>query len=646
MSEVLHFNGINGATGEYSLPPMTPEQLKAAIANEEKIDEGLLNELKSRRQARFAVKEGVDPRVVAQSGWGVIFAAKDEQVPAIKEAMSELLAHRQEQAGEYYYEYSGGKGYRPRESKLKWLGRHGAGPGPADPDVVPYYLLIVGGPEQIPYRFQTQLDVQYAVGRIHFDTLDEYARYARSVVEAESGRVSLARQAAFFGVRTRGDRATQMSADHLVAPLSKRMADDQSTWQVNTLLAEQATKARLSQLLGGDQTPALLFSASHGMGFPKGDSRQFPHQGALLCQDWPGPEEWREAIPEDFYFSADDIASDASLLGSMGFFFACYGAGTPRLDEFAKQAFKDRAEIAPHAFISNLPRRLLGHPKGGMLAVVGHVERAWGYSFMWDQAGKQLAVFESSLKRLLEDAPIGYAIEYFNERYAELASEVAAMVEDMEFNEPVDELELAGMWTANNDARGYVIVGDPAARLPVAPADGQATERPAIRPVEIKPAADEPVEAAGAAVETAPDEATPEMALEPGRAESFGLFGGDEEGEGLMASFRGVASDLAEALKQALDDVSSLEISTYTSDDLDGVKYDPASRKLSGRLQLRAFTHVSFDGDTQVCLPQKEDGKVDRELWQIHLEMVKEAQTNRAELIKTMADLAARLAGR
>ena len=35
----------------------------------------------------------------------------------------------------------------------------------------------------------------------------------------------------------------------------------------------------------------------------------------------------------------------------------------------------------------------------------------------------------------------------------------------MQFGKQVDELELAGLWLANNDARSYAILGDPAARL-------------------------------------------------------------------------------------------------------------------------------------------------------------------------------------
>jgi acylphosphatase len=643
MSEQLFFNGINGATGDYDLPPMTPEQLASVIAGEA-VDEGLLNELKQRRETHWAVKEGVDPNDLAQAGWGIIMAHKAD--PAIKDALSELLQHRRRQAGERYREYVASTGYRPGETKNKFLSRFGVGPGPADPDKVPYYLLIVGDPETIPYRFQSQLDVQYAVGRIHFDTLDEYAAYARSVVQAETGGLALPRQAAFFGVRTPGDQATLLSADQLIKPLADKLSA--TDWSLRALLEAQATKSQLSRLLGGAETPALLFTASHGMGFPKGDARQLPHQGALLCQDWPGPGKWKKAIPTDFYFSADDVGGDARLLGSMAFFFACYGAGTPRLDEFAQHAFKERAEIAPQAFLAKLPRRLLGHPKGGLLAVVGHVERAWGYSFSWDRAGAQTTVFESALTQLMAGAPVGLAFEYFNDRYAEISSDLTVMVEDKRFDEPVDDVALAGMWTANNDARNYCILGDPAARLPLA-AEGQAeTARAAIQPVEIKaggksaeaklatamPAAmSAPVESA------APAEPEPEKTPDQSDAVSFAL---GQERSNLADSLKGFVSELAKSLSQAADDISSLEVATYTSGDLEGVKYDYGTKKLAGQLKLRALTRIAFDGDAQICVPEKEDG-IDRDLWQVHLDMVKEAQANRVQFLQSMAEMATKL---
>ena len=80
-------------------------------------------------------------------------------------------------------------------------------------------------------------------------------------------------------MRNAGDWATQLSADHLVKPLADKVAGELSDWQVQTVLKDEATKARLSQLLGGAETPSLLFSASHGMGFPNGDPRQLEHQG-------------------------------------------------------------------------------------------------------------------------------------------------------------------------------------------------------------------------------------------------------------------------------------------------------------------------------------------------------------------------------
>jgi hypothetical protein len=500
MSEdLLFFNGINGANGDYLLPPLTPEQVSRIAQGEEFDPENLEDiELKKRQKEEpdFAPVEGVDPKNLAETGWGVIFAHNAD--PAIREALSELLEHRKKQATQkhehYYQEYTGVRAYRPGESKNQFLSRQGLGPGPADPDKMPYYLLIVGDPATIPYRFQCQLDVQYAVGRIYFDTPEEYAQYARSVVETETGNLSLSPSASFFGVCNPGDAATNLSTQDLIKPLSDWAVKEHPNWNVKTILKEEATKARLGQLLGGSETPSLLFTASHGMGFPNGDPRQLGHQGALLCQDWPGKEWGRQPIPEDFYFSGDDIGEQARLLGLIAFHFACYGAGCPQMDEFDGHTKSQRPQIAPYPFVARLPQKMLSHPKGGALAVIGHIDRAWGCSFSWsDIRGssderRQIAVFQSSMKRLLEGHPVGSAVEYFDERYAEISSDLSCELEDIKFGGTPNNRSLASMWTANNDARNYAIFGDPAVRLVVSE-NGAASDRPTIETVHL-PAAE------------------------------------------------------------------------------------------------------------------------------------------------------------
>jgi hypothetical protein len=618
--DLLYFNGIDGATGEYETPPLTLEQLS-------KVAQGGRVEKAFEGPPHFAPKEGVDPKDLSTAGWGVVFAfAEQDKVPAIQEALAPLLDHRRTQAAKvkehYYKEYVGAGAYRPNESKSDFLARHGVGPGPADPDKVPYYLLIVGDPETVPYRFQYQLDVQYAVGRIHFDTLEEYARYAQSVVLAEQQPPFLPRRAAFFGVANADDRATSLSAEKLIAPLAASVARDKPEWVVNTLSPEESTKARLGQLLGGADTPALLFTASHGMGFPNGDPRQLPHQGALLCQDWPGPKQWRKSILEDFYFSGDDITASANALGLLAFCFACYGAGTPKIDEFAHRMGK-RPEVAPYAFLSRLPRKLLTR---GALAVVGHVERAWGTSFIWGSK-EQIAVFESSFKRLMEGHPIGSALEFFNSRYAELSSDLSVQIEEAQFDpEHVDNEKLAGMWTANNDARSYVVIGDPAARMltvsdgapeaarPGLPAEIRLPARPASAPPPIL-GAPAPAGAAPSAAET-----------------DYGITDSLKQVQGNVQE---LIRKLTDTLAKVMDDITSLEIKTYVSDDVGGVKYDKGEFTNAG---LRAVTRINLDGDVLNVVPES-GGDLDRALWEIHLSMVQQAQANRAEMLKTAVSL-------
>lgn len=471
MGEEVFFNGIDGSTGGYLLDPLDVDVLAAAISGAERNpdDEKKLKDWWGNRNLKhYAAQEGTDYKDLASTGWAVIFPYDVD--PAIPKALKPLLDWRKSQAGQRYKEYSGPEGYRYKpgemyESKEDWLTRHNAAAwGAVNQDFVPYNVLLAGSPEQIPYRFQTQLDVQYGVGRIHFDKAEDYWNYANSVVSAEKQKLSLGKTASFFAVCNPDDPATNLSTEQLVRPLAASLSG-QAGWKFSTTAAEDAVKKNLERVLGGEDTPALLFTASHGMGFPDGHERQALDQGALLCQDWPGPKQWRKPIGNDFYFSADDLTDDSNVFGLVAFFFACYGAGTPRMDDFSRQAFKKREEIAPRDFLARLPQRMLAHPKGGALAVIGHVERAWGYSFSEGKDGAQVTVFKSALKALLDGFPIGYAFEYFNSRYAELSSDLTAALDDAEFGKVIPPADLARKWTANNDARNYVVLGDPAVRL-------------------------------------------------------------------------------------------------------------------------------------------------------------------------------------
>ena len=652
---LLYFNGINGATGDYGLPSITAEQLSSVVEGEP--DESFLKELKWRASRttygiHMGVKEGIDPEKLEESGWGVIFASDAD--PAIKEALGPLLELRRSQAGDLYRCYEKRVGFRVgKDSKGTFLARHGLGPGPVDPLKVPYYLLIVGSPEKIPYRFQTQIDVQFAVGRIDFgDDVDAYANYADSVVAAETGRLALSRQISFFGVANDDDPATGLSSEHLVSPLLDHLEKNQPDWQARALLKDQAHKADLARLLGGPETPALLFTASHGMEFPIDDPRQIPHQGALLCQDWPGPKAWRGrgAIPQDHYFAGDDLPSSANLLGLMGFFFACYGCGTPHLDEFSKQAFKDRrAAIAPHAFLAGLPTRMLSNPGGGALAVIGHVERAWGCSFVWQNAGVQTAVFESTLDRLLDGQTVGSAVEYFNERYAELSTDLTDELEEAEYGKQVDPYEVAGMWTANNDARGYMILGDPATRLPLVATGEEAAPRPqielrAIGTASLASAAGGPaaeVAVAPPATESGPD-APDTAASAADTAPSFGLFGGSSGKSSESGAFQELIKKVGDFLEQTLEDVTTLKVDTWVSDDLEKARFENGAYTSA---ELRASTRIMVDGDTQNLVARGKDGEVDDKVWAIHSASVQQAREARAEMVKTVVSVGTKLLG-
>lgn len=467
----VFLNGIDTETGTYDIPPLELEALVRRIGEQRPPEN--LRELRFRHESRglahLGVKEGVDPKHLDQSGWGIVFPQDSD--PSIREALAPLLELRSSQAGERFRVFAGTDGFRPGETKGSFLARHRMGPGPADPDKVPYYLLICGGPDSVPFSFQCELDVQYAVGRIHFETPGDYKNYARSVIAAETGRARRASGGALFCVANDQDPSTALLRAQLMDPLLEGLQSRGRGWQFETSERGAATKLRLAELLGGERTPTLLLASGHGMRFPLGYPRMEAAQGALLCDDWPGFKPWSTglAVPPDCYFSADDLDSGADLTGMVAFFFASFAAGTPEHDVPELTPSGGGAAFAQKPFVGGLATRMLCNPGGGALAVAAPIGRALSYSIGWKGNSGQSAAFESAILRLIDGHPIGSALEYLNDRYAELSTVASDELEEIAFGRRVDPTHLVGLWAATHDAGSFGIVGDPAVRLPVGP---------------------------------------------------------------------------------------------------------------------------------------------------------------------------------
>lgn len=455
----LVFNGIlNQADGSgYLHAPRTPEELLADLGSASILPP----------PEAMALRPGLDHDDLEEAGWGVVWAPGLD--PRVRQALAPLLELRREQAGPLFREVEGREG----ETYLQLLIRCGASVAPVDPQQLPYYLLLVGEPTDLSFELQYQLDVAHAVGRLSFATPEEYRRYAEAVVRAEEG-ARLPRRAAVFSVHNEDDPATGSCNEHLAHPLADRIAAVPG-WVVDRRFDGNATRANLREVLAGGSPPALLFTSSHGLMFYPDDPLHSTDQGAILCVDWPGPQRWKKRIPAEYYLAARDVPDDADLGGLITFHFACFSAGTPELDNFSRDSGKELARRAPRDMVAPLAQRLLGKPGSGALAVVGHVDQAFEASYLWPGPAPQISTFDGCFQALMYGSRLGFALDPFGQRHATIASTITALLEQWRIRPETrpkgvsNTVGEAFLWLAHNDARGYVLLGDPAVRVPVEP---------------------------------------------------------------------------------------------------------------------------------------------------------------------------------
>lgn len=457
LPERIYFSGLDGQRSQYCIAPQTFETLPGCFPL-------------PRQGAPKIVTARVDPLQLAEAGWGVVWAPGTAE--AVRQALAPLLEWRQGLAGSLFRQFEFFSG----ENFFDFLERHDAGPDSVNPAKVPYYLLLVGSPETLPFEVQNALAVSRAVGRLTFASTEGYADYARRLVGYEQDGAPSHRRAAFWAPESPGDPPTLSSVENFVKPLEQMVAGVRRTWRVETYLRNAATKQRLGDLLFGGRQPAMLFTAGHAVRYRLNSSKQPTHQGALVGAEWPGPIHEECAMRNEYLFSALDVPVGADLAGLIAFLFGCYTAGTPRTESYG---FEKGKALATAPFLSPLPRTLL---RRGALAVIGHVDLALEQSFLWQDAGPQLEAYFSVVHEVTAGWPVGHAFRHLSQRHAQLAIHAAGAarravraLEEAPEGNVADVMKDFRLWAAYEDARNYLLLGDPAARLHLGPGSNSDT---------------------------------------------------------------------------------------------------------------------------------------------------------------------------
>ena len=420
-----------------------------------------------------------DPNDLTQAGWGIIFASDAD--PAIQAQLQPLIDLRKQQVQDpsLFKVFSGNDGVLPGQTAASWAQQHGVSlTAPVNPyqGGVPYYLLIVGSPDRIPFEFQALLKMEWAVGRLYFDNIEDYGRYAQAVVQYESPSFTpiQRKSAAVWVPRNYGDLATAMlsgaiSQDFLA---TNNQLGVRKQFTLNACFNEKATKPQLIDLLRGIAVtgpPAVIFTGSHGCDYSGADlDTQRRLQGSLVTQEWmPGTP-----ANSTNQFTADDVPADAKLQGTIGFLFACFSGACPPESNYYFNKDGSPVKIAPSPIMSRLPQVLLSR---GMLAVIGHIDMAFPYAFQDVSGTPQVQALRTPLELLMGGKRTGLAADslsvMWSSRSAQLAlaqsqaapSTTAATSSPAPSPSPL----IAQMTIARDDARDYIVLGDPATQLRV-----------------------------------------------------------------------------------------------------------------------------------------------------------------------------------
>lgn len=417
-----------------------------------------------RRARAFAADPGRAPDSLADQGWGVIVPV-GPRGDALLAAIQPLVDHRTQAQQAMFRLYRVSPRLDAAESAA-WL-REIFESDPAHRR--PRYILLLGDLSEVSLELQLALAPYGGVGRLAFSDLADYTRYAHKAIAADArGRDHLRSE---LYLADDHSHANAIARGQLVEPCAA---------QLDALTRDRRYRVAAGPVVGGGKAALLerardadfLFTVSHGVGSAMSYDDRLRLQGALLTA--PGE-----------LLTGKDIAERPFVRHGVWLMFACYGLGTPARSSYApwiedlyrteRLRERDRAVIeagqltaAEAPFIADLPRRALANPDGP-LAVIGHVDLAWSYSFTAEGQSRFDRLY-ATVQLILQAQLAGFAFEQLTRNCVIAGDQLAQLYlqrsEHARGVAPaVEPRLLARTWMLRQDLRGFILLGDPAARL-------------------------------------------------------------------------------------------------------------------------------------------------------------------------------------
>ncbi len=354
---------------------------------------------------------------------------------------------------------------------------------------LPRYLFLLGDLDQVPLELQQVLSTDLLVGRLACPSDNGFAAYVDKVLRWERAPSGGDPRALFFTAKD-GTAATTIGHRALVAPSVERCRERQQKGafharQIDEIAydgPQEARNALLDQLAARD--PAMLFTMSHGLGAPRGGWKSVDEQRAT---------QGAISVGGGMRITAEEVASVPFLPGGIWFFLACYGGGTPAESAYYhwlarlrdSGGFSGRVDgvlaslpkAGDRPFIAALPQAAIANPDGP-LAIMAHIDLAWTYSFqdMGSDGQNRPSRFLGIFRSLCAGARAGTSYHQLLRFLSETSVELTAMYDDEARGEtlgrpiPADAARVknkANLWMLRQDLGGYILLGDPATRLPI-----------------------------------------------------------------------------------------------------------------------------------------------------------------------------------